>query len=78
MEEMITVLMAYRANFSVEFFAEHQKVRVRKSGIWDRNKLWDEPVFKALQYRWNPLNVTWTSNGATPTAIVEYLFDRKG
>lgn len=78
MEEMLKILNEHRTNYSVEFFSDHQKVRVRRSGIWDRNKLWEVPVFAALQYRYNPINVSWSSNGSTPTVIVEYQFDKEG
>ena len=75
---MIKILISHRANFSVEFFVRHQKIRVRKSGVWDRAKLYEVPVFSALLdhgYQHAPGGISWTSTGSTPLAIVEYHFD---
>lgn len=80
MNEMIKILVTHQVNFSVEFFARQQKVRVRKSGVWDRNKLWEIPVFADLAnhgYQHAPGGIQWSSTGSTPLVMVEYHFDHE-
>lgn len=79
MEEMIRILREHRANFSVEFFAGsgYAKVKVRKSGMWTQELVWESAVFKELKemgYEHCGFKMLRSASLATPTAVVDYEF----
>lgn len=76
MEEILKILVEYHANFSVEFSARHFKIRVRQTGVWGKEEVWERPVFQALLGAgYKHSKVTWYE-ASTPTAIVEYQGER--
>jgi hypothetical protein len=77
--KMIAILLIHRANYSVEFFARHVKIRVRQTHAWDEDKAKNMPVFTALReagYKYTRFSVAQTS--ASPVAIAEYVIEERG